>query len=190
MLKSLVKLAVRQLGYVLMPIHAPANSLNATALPAGEEASVPSPAMPSVAAFLPSIPTIKVVDVGAMWAGDGLDPYSALRDAGLATVVGFEPVAEECDKLNRHFGPPHRYLQYAIGDGTPRRLHVCNESMTSSLYEPNTPLLSAFEGLEEVVRVVREVPIETHRLDDVPEAARKLSSGMRQSASEICESPS
>jgi FkbM family methyltransferase len=122
-------------------------------------------------AFLPSVPTINVVDVGAMFAGDGTEPYSALRDAGLARVVGFEPVAEECEKLNRRFGPPHRYLPYAIGDGTTRRLYVCNESMTSSLYEPNTALLSAFDGLEAVVRVVREVPIETRRLDDVREAA-------------------
>jgi hypothetical protein len=43
--------------------------------------------------------------------------------------------------------------------------------MTSSLYEPNTSLLSAFDGLEEVTRVIREVAIETHRLDDVAEAA-------------------
>jgi methyltransferase FkbM-like protein len=43
--------------------------------------------------------------------------------------------------------------------------------MTSSLYAPNTPLLAAFDRLEELVRVVREIPIETHRLDDVPEAA-------------------
>ena len=61
-----------------------------------------------VATFLPSLPTIKVVDVGAMWAGDGIEPYSARRDAGLATVVGFEPVAEECEKLNRRFGAPQR----------------------------------------------------------------------------------
>ena len=122
-------------------------------------------------AFLPAVPIINVVDVGAMFAGDGTEPYSALRAAGLARVLGFEPVVEECERLNRRFGPPHRYLPYAIGDGTARRLHVCNESMTSSLYEPNTPLLSAFDGLAAVVRVVRELPIETHRLDDVPEAA-------------------
>lgn len=130
-----------------------------------------SPAILPVAAFLPSVPTIKVVDVGAMWLGEGIEPYSALLEAGLAAVVGFEPVAEECEKLNRRFGPPHRYLPYAIGDGTPGRLHVCNESMTSSLYEPNTSLLAAFDGLEEIVRVVREVPVDTHRLDDVPEVA-------------------
>lgn len=171
MLKALVKRAVRQLGYVLVPIDAPASPRTPTALPAGKETSASPLTLPPIGAFLPSLPTIKVIDVGAMFAGDGIEPYSALRDAGLATVVGFEPVAEECEKLNRRFGPAHRYLQYAIGDGTLRRLHVCNESMTSSLYDPNTSLLSAFDGLAELVRVVREVPIETHRLDDVPEAA-------------------
>ncbi|HEX7215496.1 MAG TPA: FkbM family methyltransferase [Methylomirabilota bacterium] len=156
MLKSLVERAIHRLGYRLVPIE-PLSALPSSMSPPG--------------AFLPSVPIINVVDVGAMFAGDGREPYSALRDAGLARVVGFEPVAEECEKLNRRFGPPHRYLPYAIGDGTTRRLHVCNESMTSSLYEPNTPLLSSFDGLEAVVRVVREVPIETRRLDDVPEAA-------------------
>lgn len=78
-------------------------------------------------AFLPAVPAIKVVDVGAMWIG---------------------------------------------GDGTRRRLHICNEAMTSSLFEPNTPLLAAFDDLEQLVRVVREVPVDTHRLDDVPDASR------------------
>ena len=170
MLKSVVKRAVRRLGYALVPIDTPAAPSTPPGPPAGDP-RVSLPSISPVGAFLPSVPIINVVDVGAMLAGDGTEPYSALRDAGLTRVVGFEPVAEECEKLNRRFGPPHRYLQYAIGDGTTHRLHVCNESMTSSLYEPNTSLLSAFDGLEELVRVVREIPIETHRLDDVPETA-------------------
>jgi FkbM family methyltransferase len=120
--------------------------------------------------FLPTLPTIKVVDVGALWLGDGVAPYSALLAGGLATVVGFEPILEECENLNRRFGPPHRFLPYAIGDGTRRRLHVCNQSMTSSLYQPTPPLLAAFDDLEEIVRVVREVAVDTRRLDDIPEA--------------------
>lgn len=169
MLKSLVKGAARRLGYRLVPIDARVTPPISPA-PSPEAARLPPPSVSPLGAFLLSVPTINVVDVGAMFAGDGTEPYSALRDAGLARVVGFEPVAEECEKLNRRFGPPHRYLPYAIGDGTTRRLHVCNESMTSSLYEPNTPLLAAFDGLEEVVRVVREIPIDTRRLDDVPDA--------------------
>jgi FkbM family methyltransferase len=170
MLKSAMTRAARRLGYALVPIDAPATPSTPPG-PAAGDSRVPLPSISPVGAFLPSVPIINVVDVGAMLAGDGTEPYSALRDAGLTRVVGFEPVAEECEKLNRRFGPPHRYLQYAIGDGTTHRLHVCNESMTSSLYEPNTSLLSAFDGLEEVVRVVREIPIETHRLDDIPETA-------------------
>jgi FkbM family methyltransferase len=170
MLKSLVKHTVRRLGYRLVPIDV-AEPPAISTTPSPNPSDPPAPSMSTVGAFLPSTPTIDVVDVGAMFAGDGTEPYSALRDAGLARVVGFEPVAEECEKLNRRYGPTHRYLPYAIGDGTMRRLHVTNESMTSSLYPPNTPVLSAFDGLEEVVRVVREIPVETRRLDDVPEVA-------------------
>jgi hypothetical protein len=65
-------------------------------------------------------------------------------------------------------------LPYAIGDGTRRRLHVCNHPMTSSLYQPNTPLLAAFDDLEEIVRVVREMAVDTRRLDDIPSGGRRL----------------
>ena len=166
MLKSLVDHTMRRLGYVSMR---PETVIPPS--PPSVASPVTRPPMSSVGAFVPSVPVINIVDVGAMFAGDGVEPYSGLRDAGLAKVVGFEPVAEECVKLNQRFGPPHRYLPYAIGDGRPRRLHICNESMTSSLYQPNTPLLSAFEGLAELVRVVRTIPVETQRLDEVVEAA-------------------
>ena len=43
--------------------------------------------------------------------------------------------------------------------------------MTSSLDEPTLPLLSMFQALPELVRVVRRQPLTTKRLDDVPEAA-------------------
>src|SRR5262249_49269140 len=45
----------------------------------------------------------------------------------------------------------------------------CNFSMTSSLFEPNTALLAKFQNLEEAVRVVERWPVETKRLDDIPE---------------------
>jgi hypothetical protein len=48
----------------------------------------------------------------------------------------------------------HRYLPYAIGDGTRRKLYRCNPTMTSSLYEPNTPLLDCFQGLADAYRDV------------------------------------
>jgi FkbM family methyltransferase len=98
-------------------------------------------------------------------------PYSALLEQELATVVGMEPLEEECRKLNQIFGPPHIFLPYAVADGNRHTLYVCNEAMTSSLFKPNRDLLRSFDSLEEMVRVVDEMPIETWKLDDIPEAA-------------------
>ena len=41
--------------------------------------------------------------------------------------------------------------------------------MTSSLYEPDSALLSRFNNLEELTRVVRTERVQTRRLDDLPE---------------------
>ncbi len=120
-------------------------------------------------AILPEPPPVHVVDLGAMALHEWTPPYQSLLDAGLARVTGFEPVAEECQKLNTNAGADHRYLPYAVGDGRVRTFCRCNEAMTSSLYEPNTPLVSLFNNLGELMRVVERLSIQTHRLDDIPE---------------------
>jgi FkbM family methyltransferase len=122
-----------------------------------------------VLTLLPSRPTINVVDVGAMFLGANLAPYAKLMAAGIAKVVGFEPVQEECDKLNRLADPACTYLPYVIGDGGRRTFHLCNMPMTSSLYEPNTELLAKFQHLENLTRVVKRTEVQTHRLDDLEE---------------------
>src|SRR5215472_2116413 len=84
-------------------------------------------------------------------------------------TIGFEPVAAEFEKL-RHKTTEHtRYFPYFVGDGTTRAFHECSFSATSSLFEPNTALLAKFQNLEELVRAVKTYPIETKRLDDIPE---------------------
>ena len=111
---------------------------------------------------------INVVDVGAMHLGDEI--YAPLERLGRATVLGFEPTRAECDKLNGASRPGHRYLPYAVGDGSRRQLHICNSSMTSSLYEPNARLLDLYHALGEMVQVVAREDITTVRLDDVADA--------------------
>jgi len=114
---------------------------------------------------------IKVVDVGAMSLGDGVTPpYHPLVTRGIAEIIGFEPVQHECDKLNSRAKSHEKYLPYFIGDGSRRTFHLCNYSMTSSLYEPNTPLLDRFVNLENLVRVVNKSSVETRRLDEIAEA--------------------
>ncbi len=119
--------------------------------------------------IIPDRPTIKVIDIGAMTLGPGTDSYSSLEQAGVARIVGFEPVQSECEKLNAAAGDSKVYLPYAIGDGTQQKLHVCNYPMTSSLYEPYTSLVEKFQNLANVMEVVQKQEVQTHRLDDIEE---------------------
>lgn len=114
-------------------------------------------------------PEIKIVDVGAMSVGHESE-HAALVASGKAIVIGFEPVAAECEKLNA-IDPRQRYLPYAVGDGGEAVLRECNFPMTSSLYEPDTNLLERFQALAELATVVRRIPLQTRRLDDLPEIA-------------------
>lgn len=112
---------------------------------------------------------VEVVDVGAMEIAEERPSYDPLLKAGVARVIGFEPVKAECDKLNARARKTHVYLPYFIGDGTERTFHLCNFPMTSSLYPPNTRLLRRFQTLEELTRVVETSRVQTKRLDDIPE---------------------
>jgi len=124
----------------------------------------------SLCEILPKpLPSIHVVDVGAMALQGDHPIYQPLLDRGVAHVTGFEPVEEECRKLNATSGSQHSFLPYAIGDGTIKTFRQCNFSMTSSLYEPNTALLDRFQNLGELARVVTRCQLQTHRLDDLAE---------------------
>lgn len=90
------------------------------------------------------------------------------------SVVGFEPNAEECARLNAAQilkGPGSacstRFLPYALGDGASGHFRLCAAPMTSSMLEPNAPLLRRFMQLEEVTTVVSRTAMETRRLDDL-----------------------
>ena len=122
-----------------------------------------------IASLLPSLPRLKIVDVGAMDLGDGTLPYADLVKATPCEVIGFEPVQAEFEKLRRQKSNGERFLPYFVGDGSKGIFRECNFAMTSSLFEPNTQLLTKFQSLEEVTRVAKSYPVETTRLDDVPE---------------------
>jgi FkbM family methyltransferase len=127
------------------------------------------PAFFNIAPLLPPLPRLKIVDVGAMSLGEGTDAYSLLASATPCDVYGFEPGAEEFEKLKASAKPGHHYLPHFIGDGSAQTFYECNFTMTSSLLEPNTALLAQFQNLEELTRVRKTYPVETRRLDDIPE---------------------
>jgi FkbM family methyltransferase len=104
-----------------------------------------------------------------MSVGADQEPYAPLVKALPCEVIGFEPIAAECEKLNREGHEGRRFLPYFIGDGATHTFYECNASMTSSLFMPNTPLLGKFQNLENLSRVVNSYPAATRRLDDIPE---------------------
>ena len=105
----------------------------------------------SIASIVPALPRIKIVDVGA---ADATEPPAYARlTAGLpCDVVGFEPGAAECEKLNALNRPGHLYLPHAIGDGSRRTFYECSAPYCSSLFEPNEALADKFQNLEELLR--------------------------------------
>ena len=90
-------------------------------------------------------------------------------DTGKARIIGFEPDAAECEKLNQTFGAPHRFYPYFLGDGEEATFFETNLSLTGSLYEPNLPLLSKFQNLAELTMPVAQHKISTKRVDEIEE---------------------
>jgi FkbM family methyltransferase len=111
--------------------------------------------------------TLTIVDVGA--AMTDVPSYQKLIDIKRARLIGFEPDADACRRLNDSYGKPHLFLPHFVGDGRPAVFHETNWGPTGSLFEPNTPLLEKFHHLSEVVIPVARHAITTVRLDDIAE---------------------
>jgi len=110
----------------------------------------------------------EVVDIGANPI-DGQPPYAAMLSAGICNVTGFEPQEEALLELQQKKGPNEQYLPYAVGDGGTHTLNICFASGMTSLLEPDPATLSVLEVLMQSGKVVRQVPVETRRLDDISE---------------------
>lgn len=120
--------------------------------------------------FLGLEEVIRCVDVGAAFVGTHKDPWLKLAEINCAEVIGFEPLAQECQKLNDAIPSGLiRYLPYAIGDGQDHIFNTTNFSATSSIYEPDRETLNIFRELGNLVEIVDREVIHTKRLDDIPE---------------------
>jgi FkbM family methyltransferase len=111
-----------------------------------------------------------VVDVGANPI-DGDPPYKDLLAARLCRVVGFEPQPDALAALNARKGDLETYLPYAVADGAPGVLRVCRQPGMTSLLRPDARVVKHFRPFEEWAQVIRELPVETRRLDDIAEIA-------------------
>lgn len=117
---------------------------------------------------------IRCLDVGALGLSGETEPWVLWAQAGCAEVLGFEPLKEECDQLNlkaQHSGAAIRYLPWALGDGLEHTLYITNAPMTSSLFPPARSTVDLFPALGELMQVEQRMQVQTHRLDDLEEAA-------------------
>lgn len=120
--------------------------------------------------LLPSVPAVRIVDVGALDNNpDYPPPYAGLVKASHAQLIGFEPDLKGCMELNNKHGAPHRFFPLFVGSGGPAKFHVTNWTDTGSLYPPNRPVIEMFNDLSEVMRLVDVREVRTVRLDDVAE---------------------
>jgi FkbM family methyltransferase len=122
----------------------------------------------SLLEYFPGEFQINILDIGASF-GDETPPYQSLVDAGRARIIGFEPNAAECERLNREYGEPHCFFPYFVGDGQPGTFHETNWMLTGSLFEPNSPLLERFQNLAELVTPVATHSVTTTKVDEIIE---------------------
>ncbi|MFN9532802.1 MAG: FkbM family methyltransferase, partial [Cyanobacteriota bacterium] len=111
---------------------------------------------------------LRCLDGGAMGLEAKPEPWVRWAEEGCAEVIGFEPLEEECDRLNRqvaHLGGAVRFLPLALGDGEEHTLHITNAPMTSSLYAPARATVDLFPALGEYMQVEKRQVLRTHRLD-------------------------
>ena len=128
------------------------------------------PAFP-MESIVPQLPSLKIVDVGAMIVNGLSNPYDAMLQSLSCQVVGFEPVAAECKKLNEHYSGLFTFLPHVVGDGSQQTFYECAAAYNSSLFEPNMELLARFTGFQELFTVVATSSVLTKPLDEIPEAS-------------------
>ncbi|MBE9177203.1 FkbM family methyltransferase [Oculatella sp. LEGE 06141] len=88
------------------------------------------------------------------------------------TIYGFDADADACnaanaDIENRQVNWTEQHIPLAIGDtNREATLYVAQDPMCSSLYPPNEPFLSRFNGLPDVMNLDFTVEVELTTLDD------------------------
>jgi FkbM family methyltransferase len=73
------------------------------------------------------------------------------------------------EELTKQINPKMTCLPYAIGDGKNGILNICVSPGMNSLIEPDLELLELFQGYGEWGQVLSQLPVVTHRLDDLKE---------------------
>lgn len=118
----------------------------------------------------PDLP-VQIVDVGANPI-DGTPPYAPLLESGIGRVTGFEPQPAAFAQLTATADERHRYLPYAVGDGSTQVLRLCAESGFTSTLQPDHGQLALLTDFPAMAAVLDRIEVPTVRLDDIEEIER------------------
>lgn len=110
--------------------------------------------------------TFTLMEVGAFQVEENPEPFYRLIDLFPGSqIIGFEPDAEECDKMNAKAPVGVRYYPHALSERTGRRLFYITEAPECcSFYEPNESLNKLFNNLE-TSNLREKVEIDTLSMD-------------------------
>jgi FkbM family methyltransferase len=106
--------------------------------------------------------SLTIADVGARWGAT--DAWFRLKP--LAFLIGFEPDAAECERLNATADPTQeKFYPVALGrsDGE-GRLYVTKEPACSSLYPPSDSMLETYPSLRPIMSLDRVIAVPQLRL--------------------------
>jgi FkbM family methyltransferase len=103
-------------------------------------------------------------DVGAL--GGVKDKIRELNEAGYLQIIGFEPDAAECERLNAANQGRARFYPYCLAEKDGKRiLYKTRFGACSSLLKPNKSLLAEFEHYRPLFEVEAEIPMRCARYD-------------------------
>lgn len=109
-----------------------------------------------------------IVDIGANPI-DSETPYKSMLAKRQCTLVGFEPQSEGFASLNARKSDLETYLPFAVGDGNPAILKLCQAPGMSSLLTPEPRVLDCFPLFSHFGKVLSEIPVETRTFDSISE---------------------
>ena len=122
---------------------------------------------------------IKIVDIGANPTLDHISPtgkiggeepsYKKLLDTEYAELIGFEPNESAYRDLLKKKTKNAKYFNYAIGDGSTKKLNLCRGSGMTSTLKPLKKSMDVFKIYKESAEIVKTINIETKKLDEIEE---------------------
>ena len=119
--------------------------------------------------FLQLDTPIQILDVGASAIAE-TPVYKSLVDRSLGQLNAFEGDERHIERLLEIYGPSTKIYRQFLFDGGHKTLYLASASSgMTSLLKPRKTVLQFFNGFEQFGRVLSTVPVQTYRLDDIPE---------------------